>query len=101
MKKKFFLWIIFIICVCMLITTVNNCIFDESGVCALHINSSSPPNGCKDIPYLFQFTAGCGKKPFTWNTASGTKPPGLKLDPKSGVLSGKPTLEGDFSFYIG
>ena len=100
MKKIFFLWLILILGVCVLIAIISNCVFDTSGICVYQISSSYPPNGCKDLPYSFQFTATCGKEPYIWNIASGNKPPGLNLDPKSGFLSGKPTLEGSFTFYV-
>jgi hypothetical protein len=39
-----------------------------------------------------------GVQPFRWSIASGTLPPGLSLDPVSGVISGTPTQTGPFSF---
>jgi hypothetical protein len=35
-----------------------------------------------------------GTKPYTWSRRSGTIPPGLKLNPANGVISGVPTTEG-------
>lgn len=35
-----------------------------------------------------------GTKPYTWTRRTGTIPPGLKLNPANGVISGVPTTEG-------
>ena len=39
-----------------------------------------------------------GVQPFRWSISSGTLPPGLSLDPVSGVISGTPTQVNTFNF---
>ncbi len=51
-------------------------------------------------PYSQQFAATGGTSPYTWTVASGsTLPAGLTLS-SSGLLSGSPTAQGNFSFGI-
>jgi hypothetical protein len=38
--------------------------------------------------------------PFTWQLTGGAVPPGLTLDPASGVLAGVPTQKGTFAFAV-
>jgi len=41
-----------------------------------------------------------GTAPLTWSVQSGNLPPGLTLNPTTGILSGVPTTAGQFSFVI-
>ena len=42
-----------------------------------------------------------GKPDYSWTVSpTGSLPPGLVLDPRSGIISGKPTLKGLFNFEI-
>ena len=51
-------------------------------------------------PYSEQFTASGGLAPYTWSVATGsTLPAGLSLS-SSGLLSGSPTVQGNFTFGI-
>lgn len=51
----------------------------------------------KDYSYTYKAR---GNPPPTFKVHSGSLPPGLTLDPTTGVLSGKPTGGGDFSFTV-
>ena len=55
------------------------------------IVTAALPDGAVGVPYSFQIQ-GTGMHPFTWTEISG--PPGLTLDPATGVLSGTPTTPG-------
>lgn len=49
--------------------------------------------------YNLQFTASGGSS-LTWSVASGSLPTGLTLNPSTGLLSGTPTVLGDYHFQI-
>jgi hypothetical protein len=48
--------------------------------------------------YGAQLTSTGGKAPVIWSVPDGSLPPGLSLDPGSGVLSGAPTAAGTYTF---
>jgi Putative Ig domain len=50
------------------------------------------------VPYSLQLTATGGTP--TWSVSSGTLPAGLTLNSSSGLLSGTPTTQGDYTFKI-
>jgi hypothetical protein len=52
------------------------------------------------VAYAFQFQARGGTPPYTFSTR-GELPPGLRLDEARGVLSGEPTMTGEFQFTLG
>ena len=43
---------------------------------------------------------GTGSGPFTWSLSAGAWPPGVTLDPATGVLSGRPTVAGSYPVTI-
>jgi formylglycine-generating enzyme required for sulfatase activity len=51
-------------------------------------------------PGSISFAATGGTAPYSWAHRSGNLPPGMSLDPTTGVLSGTPTSAGSFSFSI-
>lgn len=63
------------------------------------LDSSSPPGGTLNVPYSHTFATSGGQEPYTFSDAGGL-PPGLSLDPDTGVLSGTPTASGSFNFGI-
>jgi hypothetical protein len=50
--------------------------------------------------YSFTFAATQGDTPYTWSVTTGTLPPGLNLDGKTGTLAGTPTTAGTYSFTL-
>jgi hypothetical protein len=74
-------------------------------VSSLAITTTSPlPPGTVGTVYNssgVQFAATGGTPPYTWSVASGSSlPPGLTLDPTTGLLSGTPTTAGTYNFGI-
>jgi hypothetical protein len=49
--------------------------------------------------YKVKLKAKDGTKPYQWEVANGSLPPGLALDP-AGVISGIPTQAGKFVFEL-
>ena len=63
------------------------------------IDTSSLPNATVGIFYSATLTAHGGTPPYSWYIDFGALPPGLSLS-LAGVISGTPTLAGDFNFIV-
>jgi PKD repeat protein len=61
------------------------------------ITSAAPPAGLLNVPYSFRFTAIGAPAP---QFAADQLPPGLSLDPETGLLSGTPTASGSYTVHV-
>jgi hypothetical protein len=77
------------------------CVFDTSGIhIAFGIDGSyKPPHACLDSDYFFQFVACNGTTPYKWDLVMGAVPSGLQFF-SDGVLKGKPTASGTYTFMV-
>ncbi len=71
---------------------------DEVGLTI--VNPSPLPPGNAGILYSQTLTAVGGQPGFVWSVFSDSLPPGLTLDPATGIISGVPTALGTFKFTI-
>ncbi|TSK06176.1 MAG: choice-of-anchor D domain-containing protein [Geobacter sp.] len=67
----------------------------------LSITTTALPSVENGATYAQELVAGGGTEPYVWSlSGSGTLPPGLALDSASGVISGKASGSGNYSFNI-
>jgi hypothetical protein len=64
------------------------------------ITASPLPSGTIGVPYSVTLEAIGGTPPYVWSIAAGALPPGLSLDPVTGIISGTPTTAGTFGFTV-
>jgi Putative Ig domain len=67
---------------------------------SLDITTTSLPSGTLNYPYSMTLGATGGVTPYSWSIPSGSLPPGLNLDPTSGVISGMTTTVGSYPFTV-
>ncbi|MCI4064848.1 putative Ig domain-containing protein [Micromonospora sp. R77] len=67
---------------------------------APRLENAAPPLAEVGAIYSDQLTVIGGTAPFSWSIAAGTLPPGLTLDPATGLLSGRPTAAGAYPFTV-
>ena len=66
----------------------------------LRIVTATLPAGTVNHPYSTTLVGGGGVPPYQWTMLSGSLPPGLNLNSGSGVISGVPTMTGDYGFSV-
>ena len=58
------------------------------------------PAGTAGTAYSATLSATGGTQPYTWSVSHGSLPPGLRLNHKTGVISGTPLWPGTKKFTI-
>jgi len=64
------------------------------------ITTSGLPNGVVGDAYTIELQSSNGLAPITWQVADGQLPPGLRLDTRTGDISGTPTQIGTYVFTV-
>lgn len=70
------------------------------GTASLTVNPATLPAAVKGHPYSQTVTATGGTAPYTFSISDGALPPGLTLNPATGLISGAPTGIGDVTFTV-
>ena len=66
----------------------------------LAITTSALPAGTQSTGYSQALQATGGTAPYTWSISSGALPSGLSVAPATGIVSGTPSVSGNFSFGV-
>ena len=66
----------------------------------LMVTTAALPAATADVSYSAKLAVSGGIAPYTWSVTQGSLPAGLKLDPSTGAISGKPTAPGTASFTV-
>lgn len=64
------------------------------------ITPDTLPDATVGMMYSEQLTASGGTAPYTWIVTVGVLPTGMILNPVTGIISGIPTVQGDFNFTV-
>jgi hypothetical protein len=66
----------------------------------LLITTLAPTNALPDIYYDGEIGYDGGAPPYRFTLLSGSLPPGVELNPETGLITGVPTASGDFGFIV-
>ena len=70
------------------------------GASGLRFQSQPLPNGSINKPYSAAIQLTGATAPVQWKLTNGKLPPGITLQPTSGILSGTPTAPGEYRFTV-
>ena len=80
---------------------VDDFLVSEGGGCPAILTSSPLPGATRGYPYNLFLQATNGSQPYVWSVVSNSLPGGITLDPIAGTLTGSPTNNGTFTFWLG
>ncbi|HUN37855.1 MAG TPA: putative Ig domain-containing protein [Trebonia sp.] len=64
------------------------------------LSNPAPASGQTGVAYSNGLAVTGGTAPYTWSVSAGSLPPGLSLNPTTGVISGTPTAVGLYTFTV-
>ncbi|MBI5406211.1 MAG: putative Ig domain-containing protein, partial [Nitrospirae bacterium] len=64
------------------------------------ITTAALPDGTVSLAYNTTLTATGGATPYTWSITLGALPPGLSLNPSTGLINGTPTASGTYPITV-
>ena len=84
------------------VSTFFSLVVSATGCPAITLSPTGPAllDGQETVFYSDVVTAGGGIAPHTYSVSAGALPPGLSLDPDSGVISGTATTAGTYPFTV-
>jgi Putative Ig domain len=82
------------------VSILYNLIVSPQGCPAMSFIPETLSNGVGGVFYSEVVAASGGTGPYSYSVTAGHLPPGLALDPESGVISGTPTTPGIYPFTI-
>jgi hypothetical protein len=78
----------------------NPMVDDDAPPDTLQLHGSPPAEGGVGVAYTASFSASGGRAPHTFTLSSGALPPGLALNATTGQITGAPTQDGSFDFFV-
>ncbi len=87
-----------VLCAALLVSCIAKA--QSRSASSLQIQSQPLPSASVDKPYSATIQVTGGTPPLQWKVAKGSLPPGIALQPISGILSGTPTTPGEYNFSV-